>query len=99
MTLYETFAKAYTVRAQRPERTRRATPRLQSLVAVLGTLLAAIVVGASRLRREALTLTGLGFLVAGAWTRGLTWGLVASGVGLLVLEWLTSTTSGADAGA
>lgn len=91
MTLYESFSRGYTVRAARPERARRAVPRLASLAAALGTLLAALVVGARRLRREALTIGGLGSLVAGAWTYGLTIGLVGTGLALLLLEWLTST--------
>lgn len=42
-------------------------------------------------RPVALVVAGLGFLAAAAWTVALPLGLVAVGVGLLVLEYLVSS--------
>ncbi len=92
MTLFEIARDAYTSRAAKPVRT---GPRMSvGVVTALGALLAVVVLRARSLRREALTVGGLGLLVAGAWTYSLdgrgALGYAASGVALWVLEWLTT---------
>jgi len=46
------------------------------------------------IREVALTVGGLGLLSAAAWVLALPAGLAASGVSLLLLEWLTRPTPG-----
>lgn len=64
-----------------------AQPRKAVLAVLLGTL-AALLVRLLRARREILTLTGLGFLAGAAWTYGTGAGLAATGLAVLVLEFL-----------
>lgn len=44
---------------------------------------------ATRARRVLLGLGGLGFIDAAVWTNSTTWGLVSTGVTLLLLQYLT----------
>lgn len=59
-----------------------------TLAAAVWPLLRALAAWTRRvdLTRVLLTVSGLGMLVWGAWTVGLTFGLIATGVALLILE-------------
>lgn len=59
-----------------------------ALAAAVWPLLRALAAWTRRvdLTRVLLTVSGLGLLTAGCWTVGLTFGLIATGVALLILE-------------
>jgi hypothetical protein len=64
-------------------------PRREPILAVAGRLLARGLHVLPKLRTAALTVGGFGCLTAAAWLVAVPLGLVAAGVSLLVLEWLT----------
>lgn len=70
----------------RPRESTRPSVVLSVLGAIVGVLAGTLV----RMRREVLTVAGLACLAASAWTFAMWAGLAATGVALLVLEFLTS---------
>ena len=62
------------------------------MVTALATVLGAIVVALGMVRREALTIVGLGLVCASAWTYATWSGLLVTGLAVLWLEYLTSPT-------
>lgn len=81
----EAFRASYVATAQPRVRARGSV-----VLAVLGTIVGVVLGTVVRLRRELLTIAGLACLAASAWTFSLWAGLAATGVALLVLEFLTS---------
>lgn len=98
MTLYEIARDTYRGRVATAKPVR---PSISvGVVTALGLFLAVLVTRARSLRREALTVGGLGLMVAGAWTYSLdgrgALGYVATGAALWLLEWLTTPTASDD---
>lgn len=81
----ESFRTSYVASARPRERVRASV-----VLSVLGTIVGVALGTLVRLRREVLTVAGLACLAGAAWTAGLAAGLAATGVALLVLEFLTS---------
>lgn len=80
----EAFRASY-VASARPREARSSV-----VLSVLGTVVGVVAGTLVRLRRELLTVAGFACLAASAWTFALWAGLAATGVALLVLEFLTS---------
>lgn len=85
VVMSESFRESYAT-SVRP----RASARASLVLAVLGTIIGMVAGTLVRLRRELLTVAGLACLAASAWTFALWAGLAATGLALLVLEFLTS---------
>lgn len=85
MAMLSAFTTAY--RTERATRRPRA-PRTPVLVRV-ARLAARRLPPWKQVRTGALSLAGFGCLTAAAWTIGLTYGLAAAGVSVLLIEYLT----------
>jgi hypothetical protein len=88
MTVFSEFFNSYNVTLAKPVRARK--NRLSILAVLAGVVIATAVRFATRVRREALTVAGLGLLAAAAWNLSTWAGLAATGVACLVLEHLLS---------
>lgn len=88
MTAFDALIGSFHQQMAKPVAPR--TSRLSALAILLGVVLANVVRITVRLKREALTLAGLGLLAAAAWQHSTIAGLAATGVACLVLEHLLS---------
>lgn len=95
MTVYEAFTRTLAERTRRPLAPRRSV--MVPVVVALATVLGVIIVRVRGLRRELLSLAGLGMVCASAWTYATWCGLLVTGVALLWLEYMTAPApEGAD---
>ncbi len=84
MTVYEAFRRGYGPRVVRTRRTPVIVPVIAFAVGVVAAY-------GGRVLANLGSLVGLGLFAGGAFTLGLGWGLMATGLAVLVADWLITS--------